>query len=166
MILRCADGLTNKAVALELGVYEHTVGKWRRRFLKERIDGLSDEPRNRRCLRGAGGFTPREVMGSRDRSKPGAHYVEVRAVLLDPVVFRGATWRDGSATTAPGPAGLLVARLMIRPTACCTLFVYAVPPVTATHARSVSVNHSRPIRQSACSCVICQDGRCCMQIVV
>ena len=45
MILRCTDGLTNKAVAAELGVHEHTVGKWRRRFLKERIDGLSDEPR-------------------------------------------------------------------------------------------------------------------------
>ena len=27
MILRCADGLTNKAVAIELGVHEHTVGK-------------------------------------------------------------------------------------------------------------------------------------------
>ena len=45
MILRCADGLTNKAVAIELGVHEHTIGKWRRRFLKERIDGVSDEPR-------------------------------------------------------------------------------------------------------------------------
>ena len=45
MILRCTDGLTNKAVAAELGVHEHTVGKWRRRFLKERIEGLSDEPR-------------------------------------------------------------------------------------------------------------------------
>ena len=45
MILRCADGLTNKAVAIELGVHEHTIGKCRRRFLKERIDGLSDEPR-------------------------------------------------------------------------------------------------------------------------
>ena len=45
MILRCADGLTNKAAAAELGVHEHTVGKWRRRFLKERIEGLSDEPR-------------------------------------------------------------------------------------------------------------------------
>ena len=45
MILHCADGLTNKAVAAELGVHEHTVGKWRRRFLKERIEGLSDEPR-------------------------------------------------------------------------------------------------------------------------
>jgi transposase len=45
MILHCADGLTNKAVAAEIGVHEHTVGKWRRRFLKERIEGLSDEPR-------------------------------------------------------------------------------------------------------------------------
>ena len=45
MILRCADGLGNKAVAAEIGVHEHTVGKWRRRFVKDRIDGLSDEPR-------------------------------------------------------------------------------------------------------------------------
>ena len=27
IVLRCADGLTNKAVAAEPGVYEHTVGK-------------------------------------------------------------------------------------------------------------------------------------------
>ena len=45
MILRCAAGLPNKAVAAELGVHEHTVGKWRRRFVKERLEGLGDEPR-------------------------------------------------------------------------------------------------------------------------
>ena len=45
MILSCADGLGNKAVAAELGMHEHTVGKWRRRFVKDRIAGLSDEPR-------------------------------------------------------------------------------------------------------------------------
>ena len=45
MILRSADGLGNKAVAAEIGAHEHTVGKWRRRFVKDRIDGLSDEPR-------------------------------------------------------------------------------------------------------------------------
>src|SRR3546814_14864945 len=38
-------GLSNKAVAADLGVHEHTVGKWRRRFLKDRVDGLVDEPR-------------------------------------------------------------------------------------------------------------------------
>ncbi len=45
IILRCADGLTSKEVGAELGFHEHTVGKWRRRFLKDRIDGLLDEPR-------------------------------------------------------------------------------------------------------------------------
>jgi hypothetical protein len=32
-------------VAAELGLHEHTVGKWRRRFLKDRCDGLLDEAR-------------------------------------------------------------------------------------------------------------------------
>jgi transposase len=45
MVLRCADGLSAKVVAAELGVHEHAVGKWRRRFLADRLDGLLDEPR-------------------------------------------------------------------------------------------------------------------------
>ena len=45
IILRCADGIPSKVVAAELGVHEHTVGKWRRRFLKDRIEGLLDEAR-------------------------------------------------------------------------------------------------------------------------
>src|SRR4249920_1716241 len=45
VILRCADGLPSKSVATELGLHEHTVGKWRRRFLKDRCDGLLDEAR-------------------------------------------------------------------------------------------------------------------------
>ena len=45
VILRCADGVPSKSVASELGVHEHTVGKWRRRFLKDRIEGLLDEAR-------------------------------------------------------------------------------------------------------------------------
>src|SRR6201997_1698869 len=43
----CADGLPSKSVAAELGIHEHTVGKWRRRFLKDRCDGLLDEARPR-----------------------------------------------------------------------------------------------------------------------
>ena len=48
MILRCAEGVPNKVVAAELGVDQQTVGKWRRRFLKDRLDGLSDGPRSGR----------------------------------------------------------------------------------------------------------------------
>lgn len=53
IILRCADGIQSKVVAAELGVHEHTVGKWRRRFLKDRVEGLLDEARpGRQCLLG------------------------------------------------------------------------------------------------------------------
>ena len=45
VILRCADGLASKDVAAELCLHEHTGGKWRRRFLKDRCDGLLDEAR-------------------------------------------------------------------------------------------------------------------------
>jgi len=45
VILRCAEGIASKEVAAELGLHEHTVGKWRRRFLKDRCDGLLDEAR-------------------------------------------------------------------------------------------------------------------------
>lgn len=45
MILLCADGLPGKEVAAQLGVHEHTVGKWRRRFAQDWIEGLTDEYR-------------------------------------------------------------------------------------------------------------------------
>jgi putative transposase len=45
IVLLCADGLKSRAVADRLGVSEHTVGKWRRRFVRDRIEGLTDEYR-------------------------------------------------------------------------------------------------------------------------
>ncbi|AOR29951.1 IS630 family transposase [Streptomyces fodineus] len=45
IVLRCAEGGTNKQVAAELGVSEQSVNRWRARFVKRRLDGLVDEPR-------------------------------------------------------------------------------------------------------------------------
>ena len=45
IVLECAKGLDNVAVAAKVDVNQATVGKWRRRFLERRLDGLVDEPR-------------------------------------------------------------------------------------------------------------------------
>jgi len=46
IVLGCAEGEQNKAVAARLGVGENMVGKWRRRFAEHRLEGLRDEPRS------------------------------------------------------------------------------------------------------------------------
>lgn len=45
IVLACAEGSQNKEVAAKLCVVEATVGKWRRRFVMQRLEGLRDEPR-------------------------------------------------------------------------------------------------------------------------
>jgi len=45
IVLACAEGLSNKAVAARLGVVPLTVGKWRARLVAARLAGLIDEPR-------------------------------------------------------------------------------------------------------------------------
>jgi transposase len=45
IVLACAEGLSNVEVAKRLGVSRPTVGKWRTRFLSDRLDGLLDEKR-------------------------------------------------------------------------------------------------------------------------
>ncbi|WP_084700741.1 IS630 family transposase [Streptacidiphilus anmyonensis] len=45
IVLRCAEGGTNRHAAMDLGVDESTVERWRARFVERRLDGLQDEPR-------------------------------------------------------------------------------------------------------------------------
>jgi transposase len=46
IVLRCATGVENRQVAADLRIDKTTVGKWRRRFVEHRMDGLRDEPRS------------------------------------------------------------------------------------------------------------------------
>jgi transposase len=45
IVLRCAEGGTNKQAAADLDVDESTVERWRARFIARRLAGLHDEPR-------------------------------------------------------------------------------------------------------------------------
>jgi len=45
VILICSEGLDNKTAAKKLRCSPGMVGKWRARFLRQRVEGLHDEPR-------------------------------------------------------------------------------------------------------------------------
>jgi transposase len=45
IVLLAADGISNTVIASQLHTMQHTVGKWRRRYLESGLDGLLDEPR-------------------------------------------------------------------------------------------------------------------------
>ena len=42
LILLCADGVPLRQIGCQVGMDEHQVGMWRRRFLAKRLDGLND----------------------------------------------------------------------------------------------------------------------------
>lgn len=48
IVLACAAGHTNQAVAQRLGLAPMTVGKWRQRYRQLGLQGLQDEPRSGR----------------------------------------------------------------------------------------------------------------------
>ena len=45
IVLACATGETNGEVAAALRVTRQTIGRWRHRFVRKRLNGLLDEPR-------------------------------------------------------------------------------------------------------------------------
>ena len=75
IVLACAEGHHNTVVAKRVRVSPATVGKWRARFLHDRLDGLLDEPRP---------GTPRTVTA--------AHVARVVMVTLETTVPPQGSW--------------------------------------------------------------------------
>lgn len=51
IILLCAEGRPIRQIGIEVGMDQHQVGMWRRRFIAEGLDGLEDQPRSGRPRR-------------------------------------------------------------------------------------------------------------------
>lgn len=94
IILACAQGHDNKAVAKRLRLSPTTVGKWRARFVSDRLDGLYDEPRP---------GTPRSITDAQVED------VIVRTLESTP---RGAThWSTRSMAKATGLSHATISRI-------------------------------------------------------
>jgi transposase len=94
IVLACADGLDNKLVAKKLRMTPQTVGRWRRRFVVDRLDGLYDEPRP---------GTPRKITDAQVEA------LVIRTLESKP---RGATqWSVRSMAKASGLSRMTVSRV-------------------------------------------------------
>jgi transposase len=94
IVLACAEGATNVAVAKQLGVVLQTVSKWRVRFVRKRLDGLLDEPRP-----GA----PRTITD--------AHVEEVVTRTLESKPKNATQWSTRSLAKAAGLSQTAVSRI-------------------------------------------------------
>jgi len=94
IVLACASGLDNTTVARKLRMCQPTVGRWRQRFIIQRLDGLLDEPRP---------GTPRTITDTQ------VEEIVVRTLESAPV---GAThWSTRSLSKAAGISPMSVHRI-------------------------------------------------------
>jgi transposase len=94
IVLACAEGLSNLAVARRLRVAPATVGTWRQRFIEQRVDGLFDEPRP---------GSPRQITDEQVEA------VIVRTLESTP---RGAThWSTRGMAKATGLSAMAISRI-------------------------------------------------------
>ena len=105
IVLACADGLDNRQVAAKLGVVPATVGKWRRRFVDKRLDGLLDEPRPGGPRTISDEQIEAVIVATLERTPTDATHWSRASMAAETGLSRstiGRIWREFSAQTAPG----------------------------------------------------------------
>lgn len=93
IVLRCAEGLTNQAVARELGVTGATVGKWRERFRTERLEGVVDEPRPGAPRKITDSQVEEVITRTLETVPPGATHWSTRTMAKQMGLTQNAIWR-------------------------------------------------------------------------
>ncbi len=82
IVLACAEGdqPSNQEVAAQLGVNQATVGKWRRRFVADRLDGLADEDRPGAPRTITDDMVEQVVVKTLEETPPGATHWSTRSM--------------------------------------------------------------------------------------
>jgi transposase len=80
IVLACAQGAANGEVAKRLGVSRQTVGKWRSRFVRQRLEGLLDEPRPGRPRLVGDDAVERVVVATLEEAPPAATHWSTRSM--------------------------------------------------------------------------------------
>jgi Winged helix-turn helix len=78
MILYAAEGLTNREIAARLDTAPDVVGRWRKRFHEQRLDGLADRARSGRPRR----FSPGRGRAGEGHRLPVAAHARPAALAL------------------------------------------------------------------------------------
>lgn len=98
IVLRAADGLENKDIAVELGCTRRTVGTWRNRFAVERLAGMEqDAPRGGRTATVRAQFEAEILRKTLQETPPNGTHWSTRSLAKalgcsDTLVF--TVWRD------------------------------------------------------------------------
>ena len=80
VVLACAAGHNNKSVARRLRLTQATVGKWRKRFVRDRVGGLLDEPRQGAPRKVTDAQVEQVVVTTLETTPPGAAHWSTRSL--------------------------------------------------------------------------------------
>lgn len=93
IVLRSAEGETNKAIAARLGLSQPTVGKWRRRYLEWGLPGLHDELRPGRPRSIADERIAGLIMDTLKKEPPGETHWSCRTMAAEAGVSKSTVQR-------------------------------------------------------------------------
>jgi DNA-binding GntR family transcriptional regulator/transcriptional regulator with XRE-family HTH domain len=106
IVLGCADGLTVRTVAEQLGVSTATAAKWRERFVRRGLDGLSDAPRTGRPRSADRAEAERLVLAAIAEARRGGRVPTTRSLARSVGLSQSTVsriWREHRAADLPRP---------------------------------------------------------------
>jgi transposase len=93
IVLACTEKVADTEVAERLHINRLTVGKWRRRFLAKRLDGLFDEPRPGAPRRISDRDVERVITKTLEARRPGATHWSTRSLAKATGISRATIHR-------------------------------------------------------------------------